>query len=89
MGPVDTGMCDGGHHANMTTGARCNDGESWECQPLLRHARVGWLAMTPPTHPYRIAVVGHNEEDAKHLFAAELREWERLHKLAQSKEPDA
>lgn len=46
--------------------------------PVVRPARCGWLATTPPEHPFRIGVIGADEGEARVKFKDELRAWAAL-----------
>lgn len=54
------------------------------CEPTVCRAAIGWLATTPPDHPYRIGVVGQDELDARRRFAAAFAAWEELHDRAEA-----
>jgi hypothetical protein len=49
------------------------------CEPITREGAVGWLATTPPWHPYRIGVVGDTEAEARQRFTEAFAAWEELH----------
>lgn len=51
----------------------------WSCPPDIRQAATGWLATTPPEHPYRIGVKGNTREDAERRFTYALGKWKELH----------
>lgn len=51
----------------------------WACKPVLTHARRGWMARTPDSHPYRIAVIERTYEEAEAAFAVALAAWKELH----------
>lgn len=60
---------------------------SWRpAEPDIRKVRGGWLACTPPDHPYRIATVGHTEGEAKRRFASAMAAWEDLHQFTQQEQ---
>jgi len=52
------------------------------CEPDVRHAAIGWLASTPSDHPYRIGVVGRDEQEARRRFDAAMAAWGELHDRA-------
>jgi hypothetical protein len=54
------------------------------CEPDLREAVSGWLATTPPDHPYRIGVIGVTEQEAQRRFAAAFAAWVELHDRSRS-----
>ncbi len=54
------------------------------CEPNIQRAAIGWLAVTPPDHPYRIGVVGADENEARRRFAAAFSAWEELHDRAET-----
>lgn len=54
------------------------------CEPDVRRAANGWLATTPLDHPYRIGVVGRDEDEARRRFAAAFAAWEELHDRAEA-----
>lgn len=45
---------------------------------LIPRERGGWLALSAPERPVRIAVVGSTEATAREAFAAEIAAWDRL-----------
>lgn len=49
-------------------------------QPTVieRAAGLGWLAATPPDHPYRIAVTAPSAEEAVALLGDRITAWDRL-----------
>ncbi len=53
------------------------------CEPDVRPCPVGFLATSPRDYPYRIGVVGADEEEARRRFVAELAAWEELHDYAE------
>ena len=53
------------------------------CEPDMIPFRRGWLARTPRDHPYRVAVEGSSEEDARRRFHAAMAAWKELHELAE------
>ena len=55
------------------------------CDPDVRRSKVGWLALTPKWHSFRIGVVGRSEDDARHKFALSMGAWETLHEKAQER----
>lgn len=46
--------------------------------PVVRKARVGWLASTHQQHPYRIGAVGGTAEEAQDAFFVALQHWSEL-----------
>lgn len=48
------------------------------CEPQVVEAAVGWLATTPPDHPYRIGVTAPTEEEARRRFEAAMVAWREL-----------
>lgn len=58
-------------------------------KPVVRPARHGWLATTPPEHPMRIGVLGKDESDARRLFNEELRAWAALHDAPDPELPES
>jgi hypothetical protein len=54
------------------------------CDPVVRESAVGWLATTPTEHPYRIGVVGRDEDDAREQFGIAFAGWEVLHERAEA-----
>lgn len=49
------------------------------CEPVLTHARRGWMARTPDDYPYRIAVVERTDGEARVAFTKALGHWRDLH----------
>ena len=54
------------------------------CEPDTMPIQEGILARTPPDYPYRFAVVGRDEEEARRRFVAAFAAWEELHDLIQT-----
>jgi hypothetical protein len=55
---------------------------AWDCAPVTRRVRIGWLAITPKNHPFRVAVTADTEEEAERRFSAEMAAWKALHERA-------
>lgn len=55
--------------------------------PVVRKARCGWIAHTPPEHPYRVGVQGGTAEEARELFFKEMAEWAELDRRRRRFEP--
>lgn len=53
------------------------------CEPDVCEAAVGWLAVTPRDHPYRIGVIGASEDEARRRFVAAFAAWQELHDRAE------
>ena len=53
------------------------------CEPDIIQARAGVLATSPPDYPYRIGVIGHDEDEARRRFTAALARWGELHELVE------
>jgi hypothetical protein len=53
------------------------------CEPVVTEAAVGWLAVTPRDHPYRIGTVGDSRVEAERRFRAAFLAWEELHDRAE------
>ena len=47
-------------------------------KPVIRPVRMGYLANTPATFPYRIAVIARTEAEARCQFELELCSWKEL-----------
>jgi hypothetical protein len=45
---------------------------------LIRRARGGWLAVSPPNSVLKIGVVAESEVEARERFAEALVAWDRL-----------
>jgi hypothetical protein len=58
------------------------------CEPEILQGPNGYLAVTPPDHPYRIGVVGADEDEARRRFVSAFAAWEELHERAEAKAPD-
>lgn len=54
------------------------------CEPDITYGVLGWLAVTPTDHPYRIGVVGKDEDEARRRFTAAFAAWEELHDRAEA-----
>lgn len=55
------------------------------CEPQIRQTLGGrWQASTPPTHRFRIGVVGDTRDEAEERFRRELAAWEELDERAQA-----
>ena len=52
------------------------------CEPEVKESAIGWLAVTPRDHPYRIGVVGASEEEARRRFDSAFLAWDELHERA-------
>ena len=49
------------------------------CEPDIRLVRGGILATAPRDYPYRIGVIGQDEDEARRLFSAAWEAWSELH----------
>lgn len=47
-------------------------------QTTQRADDLGWIASTPPTYPFRFAVIGNTEAEAKARFEEAVKRWESL-----------
>lgn len=52
--------------------------------PRMMKVRRGWLAVTPADHPFRIATLGIDQDEARSRFAAAMACWKDLHERAQA-----
>ena len=53
------------------------------CEPRLLGCPVGYMAITPSDHPYRIGVVGADPDEARRRFTAAFAAWEELRARAE------
>jgi hypothetical protein len=56
------------------------------CEPDVVEFHSGWMATTPPDHPYRVGVVGKTEDEARRRFTAAMAAWQELHDRAERAE---
>jgi hypothetical protein len=49
------------------------------CEPDIRPSRSGIMATAPRDFPYRIGVVGQDEDEARRRFTAAWEAWSELH----------
>ena len=54
------------------------------CEPNIIQVRAGVLATAPPDYPYRIGVIGQNEDEARRRFTSALAAWGELHELVEA-----
>lgn len=54
------------------------------CEPEITEAAIGWLAVTPRDHAYRIGTVGDTRDEAERRFRVAFTAWEELHERAEA-----
>ena len=54
------------------------------CEPEFRDLGKGVLATAPRDFPYRIGVIGQDEDEARRRFTAAWQAWSELHERVEA-----